>query len=69
MSDETVYEHVPEDGEIFIVTASERWSVGMIKRLKKSRPDEVKITAVNKDGSLVAELPLVDEDTTDQKGF
>jgi len=54
----TVYEHVPPDGKIFIVTAAEPWSVGMINRLKKSHPDEVKITAVNKDGSLVAELPL-----------
>jgi len=54
----TVYEHVPEDGKVFIVTAAEPWSVTMIQRLKKQRPDDVHITHVNKDGSLVAELPL-----------
>ena len=54
----TLFEHVPADGKVFIVTAAEPWSVTMIQRLKKQRPDEVNITHVNKDGSLVAELPL-----------
>ena len=54
----TVYEHVPEDDSVFIVTAAEQWSITMIQRLKKQRPGEVNIKHVNKDGSLVAELPL-----------
>ena len=54
----TMYEHVPEDKRTFVVTAAEQWSVGMINRLKKSRPEDVNIIAVNKDGSLVVELPF-----------
>ena len=54
----TVFEHVPEDGKVFLVTAAEPWSVTMIHRLKKQRPEDVEIKHVNKDGSLVAELPF-----------
>lgn len=53
---ETVYEHL--DGrDTFTVTAAERKSVGMIRRLKEKFPDEVEIVAENADGSLVAHLP------------
>lgn len=54
----TVFEHIPGDGKVFIVTAAEPWSAAMIRRLKKQRPEEVNIRHTNKDGSLVAELPL-----------
>jgi len=53
---ETAYEHV-EGEKTFTVTACERWSIGMINRLKEAHPDEVEIRHVNEDGSLVAWLP------------
>ena len=53
---ETVYEHV-SGNKTFTVTAAERWSKTMIKRLKERYPDEVEITAENNDGSLVAHIP------------
>lgn len=54
----TVFEHIPADERVFVVTAAEPWSVAMVQRLKKQRPNEVNIRHTNKDGSLVAELPL-----------
>ena len=54
---ETIYEHVAGD-KTFTVTAAERWSVGLIRRLKERYPDEVDITYENKDGSLLAQVPL-----------
>jgi hypothetical protein len=54
---ETVFEHA-DGNNTFTVTAAERWSIGMIQRLAKQRPDEVKIIDTNPDGSLVAHLPL-----------
>ena len=53
---ETAYDHI--DGrETFTVTAAERWSIGMVRRLKEQRPDEVEIVAENEDGSIVAHMP------------
>lgn len=54
---ETVYEHI-EGGDTFTVTAAERWSVGMLRRLAEKFPDEVTITAENRDGSIVAHVPF-----------
>lgn len=43
---------------IVTVTASQRKYVNKIKRLSEKRPDEVKITKQNIDGSIVAHMPL-----------
>lgn len=56
MAKETIYEHI-SGADYFTVTAAERWSVGMIKRLKEKSPDSVEIVAENKDGSIVARFP------------
>lgn len=53
---ETTYEH-EAGGDTFTVTAAERSSIAMIRRLKAQRPSEVEITHTNGDGSLVARLP------------
>lgn len=55
---ETIYEHDSTRKDTFTVTASERWSESMIKRLKQRYPEDVEITAENKDGSIVAHIPL-----------
>ncbi|NCB50919.1 MAG: hypothetical protein EOM54_03400 [Clostridia bacterium] len=44
--------------DTFTVSACERWSVAMLKRLKAKYPDEVDIRHVNKDGSIVAHIPF-----------
>lgn len=54
---ETVYEHV-NGNDTFTVTGAERWSVGMIRRLKEKFPDQVKIVAENEDGSITARVPF-----------
>ena len=54
---ETAYEHIKGD-KTFTVTAAERWSIGMINRLKAKYPDQVEIAYVNKDGSILAYLPV-----------
>lgn len=54
---ETAYEHVAGTDH-FTVTAAERWSVGMIRRLAEKHPDEVKIIYENEDGSILAHVPL-----------
>lgn len=54
---ETVYEHL-SSGETFTVTAAERWSVAMLRRLKEKYPEQVKIVSENKDGSLLARVPF-----------
>ena len=54
---ETVYEHLAGE-KYFLVSAEERWSINMIRRLKEKYPDEVEIRNVNKDGSLTARLPI-----------
>lgn len=53
---ETVYEQLQGE-DTFTVTAAERKSVGMLRRLKESHPDEVEIVAENEDGSILARLP------------
>ncbi len=53
---ETIYEH-ERGSETFTITAAERWSVSMVRRLKEKRPDEVEIVTENPDGSLVAKMP------------
>lgn len=53
---ETVYEHIGGD-ETMTITAEERWSVNMIRKLKAKYPDKVTITYENYDGSLVAHMP------------
>lgn len=58
MSDlnETCYEHIAGEAT-FTVTAAERSSIAMLRRLKEAHPDEVEIVAENPDGSLLAHLP------------
>ena len=53
---ETVYEHVQGE-DTFTVTAAERSSITMLRRLQEKHPAEVEIVAENPDGSLVAHLP------------
>ena len=53
---ETIYEHA-DGNDTFTVTAAERWSAGMIRRLAEKHPTEVVITAENEDGSIVARVP------------
>lgn len=55
--DETVYEHT-NGIDTFTVTAAERWSIRMIKKLAEQYKDEVVIVHENADGSLVAHIPL-----------
>ena len=53
---ETVYEN--EHGkDTFTITAAERWSIGMVRRLKEKFPDEVEITGENPDGTITAKMP------------
>ena len=54
---ETVYEHI-KGSDTFTVTAAERWSIGMIRRLKEKYPDQVDIRYINQDGSVLAHLPI-----------
>lgn len=53
---ETIYEHAA-GSETFTVTAAERKSIGMLRKLAEKHPGEVEIVAENGDGSLVARLP------------
>lgn len=53
---ETCYSHIQGD-KFMEITACERWSIGMVKRLKERNPDDVKIIYENPDGSLVAHMP------------
>ena len=54
---ETVYEHI-KGNNTFTITAAERWSIGMIRRLKEKYPDQVDIRYINQDGSVLAHLPI-----------
>ena len=54
---ETVYEHVSGSKD-FAVTAAERWSIGMVNKLKRKYPKEVEIIHKNPDGSLLVHFPL-----------
>lgn len=54
---ETAYDHV--DGrETFTVTAAERWSIALVNRLKRERPEDVEIVHRNEDGSILARMPF-----------
>lgn len=53
---ETIYEHVA-GADTFTVTAAERKSIGMLRKLAEKHPSDVEIVAENADGSLVARLP------------
>lgn len=53
---ETIYEHAA-GSETFTVTAAERKSIGMLRKLAEKHPGEVEIVAENADGSIVAHLP------------
>lgn len=53
---ETIYEHAA-GSDTFTVTAAERKSIGMLRKLAEKHPGEVEIVAENVDGSLVARLP------------
>lgn len=54
---ETNYEHV-KGCETFTVTAAEKWSIGMVRRLKEKFPEQVEIVHVNQDGSVLARMPF-----------
>jgi len=54
---ETVYEHI-SGSDTVTITAAERWSITMIKNLKKRFPEQVEIICENADGSLLAHIPL-----------
>lgn len=54
---ETAYEHLAGNTH-FTVTAAERWSIGMLRRLHEKFPDEVTIVAENEDGSIVGHVPV-----------
>lgn len=53
----TYYHHDEDNGNTFNVTAAERWSITMVKKLKEKFPDEVTITVINDDGSICAKMP------------
>lgn len=53
---ETVYEHI-DGNDTFTITACERWSINMCKRLKEKYPDEVEIVHENEDGTLLVHMP------------
>lgn len=52
---ETVFEH-EEGRETVTVTAAEKWSVNLMRKLKEEYPDEVDIYE-NKDGSIFGHVP------------
>ena len=54
---ETAYDHV-SGSDTFSITAAERWSVAMVNRLKAQYPDEVEICHTNKDGFIMARMPI-----------
>lgn len=54
---ETVYEHI-SGGNTFTITAAERWSVTMLRRLKEKYPEQVEVLYENKDGSILAHVPF-----------
>lgn len=46
-----------DGNDYFTVTAAERWSIGMINRLKEKFPEQVQIICENDDGSILARVP------------
>lgn len=54
---ENVIEWLTNDSEV-TVTLSQRKYITKVKKLQEKYPDEVRIVVENKDGSVVAKLPI-----------
>ena len=54
---ENVIEWLNNDSEV-TVTLNQRRYISKVKKLLEKNPDEVRIVAENKDGSIVAKLPI-----------
>ena len=54
---ENVIEWLTNDSEV-TVTLSQRKYITKVKKLQEKYPDEVRIVVENKDGSIVAKLPI-----------
>ncbi len=54
---ENVIEFLNNEKTIAVSFCSRKW-INKIKRLHEKKPDEVKIIAENKDGSIYAHLPI-----------
>lgn len=54
---ENVIEWLNNDSEV-TVTLNQRRYISKVKKLQEKNPDEVRIVAENKDGSIVAKLPI-----------
>lgn len=54
---ENVIEWLTNDSEV-TVTLSQRKYITKVKKLQEKYPDEVRIIVENKDGSVVAKLPI-----------
>ena len=54
---ENVIEWLTNDSEV-TVTLSQRRYITKVKKLQEKYPDEVRIVVENKDGSVVAKLPI-----------
>ena len=54
---ETNFEFVAGESIATMSTAESKW-INRIKKLAEQYPDDVKIVAVNKDGSLLAHVPV-----------
>lgn len=54
---ENVIEWLNKDSEV-TVTLNQRRYISKVKKLHEKNPDEVRIVAENKDGSIVAKLPI-----------
>ena len=57
-SQENVIEWVRGDKEVTVTFPSSTKFNNTVRKLAEKYPDEVKIVAINKDGSIVAHLPL-----------
>ena len=54
---ENVIEWLNNDNEV-TVTLNQRRYISKVKKLQEKYPDEVRIVVENKDGSIVAKLPI-----------
>ncbi len=54
---ENVIEWLNNDSEV-TVTLNQRRYISKVKKLQEKYPDEVRIVVENKDGSIVAKLPI-----------
>jgi hypothetical protein len=54
---ENVIEWLNNDNEV-TVTLNQRRYISKVKKLQEKNPDEVRIVVENKDGSIVAKLPI-----------